>query len=44
MFSLFFCIWSNPDTKIYKLVLYLLENMDNNSRTWSAHLSNVAKM
>lgn len=44
MFSLFFCIWNNPDTKIYKLVLYLLENMDNNSRTWSAHLSNVAKM
>ena len=44
MFSLFFAIWNNPDTKIYKLVLYLLENMDKNSRTWSTHLSNVAEI
>ena len=29
---------------ILECEFYLLENMDNNSRTWSAHLSNVAKM
>ena len=44
MFSLFYCIWNNPDTKIHKLVLYLLKNMDTNSRTWSIYLTNVASM
>ena len=38
IFSLFFSVWKNPDSKIYDIVKYLLENSSDNSRTWSAHL------
>ena len=33
VFSLFFSIWNNPNTKIYEIVKYLLENSTENSRT-----------
>ena len=42
VFALFFCIWSNPDTKIYQIVKYLLENSNENSRTWSAHIRQLS--
>ena len=42
VFSLFFSIWSNPDTKIYNIVIYLLEHSSENSRTWSAHITNLS--
>ena len=38
VFSLFFSVWSNPESKIYSIVKYLLENNKENSRTWSSHL------
>ena len=44
MFSLFYSVWINPETKVHQLVRYLLENMESNSRTWSIHLSNIAEM
>ena len=47
MFSLFYSVWSNPNSKIYLVVKYLLSNAPENSRTWSAHikyLSNKYKM
>ena len=44
VFSLFYNIWCNPDTKIYQIVKYLLETATSNSRTWSAHLRNLSKM
>ena len=44
MFSLFFSIWSNPDSKIFKIVKYLLETSSENSRTWSIHLRHMAKL
>ena len=34
IFSLFYSIWSNPGTKIYEILLYLLRNSAENSRTW----------
>ena len=43
IFSLFFSIWSNPNTKIYELVRYLLENSNKNSHTWSRHIRNLAQ-
>ena len=38
IFSLFYCVWTNPDTKIHSIVKYLLQNGCENSRTWSAHI------
>ena len=42
-FSLFFSIWINPQTKIHKIVCYLLENSPKDSHTWSRHLRNLAQ-
>ena len=38
VFSLFYSIWRNPDSKIYSIVKYLLETTQTNSRTWAAHI------
>ena len=42
IFSLFFSVWRNPDSKIYQIVKYLLETSLDNSRTWAAHLRNIS--
>ena len=44
IFSLFFNIWSNPNTKIYEIVKYLLETSTENSRTWSIFVKYLSKM
>ena len=44
MFSLFFSVWCNPDTKIFKLVKYLLETSSLNSNTWAINLQHICKM
>ena len=44
VFSLFFSVWSNPNTKIYSIVKYLLENSAENSRTWSIHLKYLSQL
>ena len=31
VFSLFYGIWSNPDTRIYQIVIYLLKNCSENN-------------
>ena len=36
--SLFHNIWSNPDTTVYKIVVYILKMGRSNSVTWSNHL------
>ena len=38
VFSLFYNVWSNPDSKIYSVVKYLLENSPDSSRTWANHI------
>ena len=43
VFSVFFCIWSNPDTKIYTIVKYLLQNSAENSRTWAMHVRHLSR-
>ena len=44
MFSLFHSILANPDSKIYEVVRYLLEESHENSRTWSIHIRHLAKL
>ena len=44
VFSLFHIIWSNPQTKIFQIVKYLLEHSPENSHTWSRHIRNLAIM
>ena len=36
--SLFYNIWCNPQTTIFKIVQYLLKMSDDKSTTWSAHV------
>ena len=43
IFALFYSIWSNPNSKIYQIVKYLLEISEPNSRTWSTHLIFLTK-
>ena len=43
IFSVFFSIWSNPDTKIYTIVKYLLQHCSENSRTWSMHVRHLSR-
>ena len=43
-YSLFWNIWSNPRTKIFEVVKYLLMMSDNSSLTWSAHIRIVFQM
>ena len=41
IFSLFFGVWRNPDTKIYEIIRYLLNASCENSRTW--HSGRIAE-
>ena len=44
MFLLFFSVWSNPDTKIYEIIKYLLSSSSENSRTWAANMRHIFRM
>ena len=37
-FSLFYTIWSNPQTTAHQVVRYILRMADSSSTTWAAHL------
>ena len=43
IFSLFYNVWSNPDSKIHEIIKYLLQSSNPKSRTWSIHLRNLAQ-
>ena len=36
--SLFYNIWANPDTTVFKLVQYILKMSSNESTTWAVHV------
>ena len=42
VFSLFHNVWSNPNTKVFEIVKYLLHNAPLNSNTWSSHVKSLA--
>ena len=44
MLSLFYGVWSNPDTKVYHIVKYLLSTSSENSTTWAINLRHICKM
>ena len=44
VFSLFFSIWANPNTKIHEIVKYLLKESTENSRTWSIFIRQLSVM
>ena len=41
VFSNFYSIWNNPDTKIHELIKYLLRTSSDNSRTWAILLRHL---
>ena len=43
-FSLFYNVWTNPNTKIYSVIKYLLESSNDNSRTWAIHVRYLSKL
>ena len=43
VFSVFYSIWANPETKIYQIVKYLMENSCENSRTWSVYIKQLSE-
>lgn len=42
--SLFYTIWSNPATKIFKILKYILMMSDLNSTTWANHIRLLCMM
>ena len=42
VFSLFYGVWTNSDTKIYQIVKYLLQSSSLKSRTWSVYVRHLA--
>ena len=43
VFSLFYSVWRNPESKIFSIVKYLLQTAPDNSRTWAIHVKNLAE-
>ena len=44
IFSLFYSVWTNPESKIFSIIKYLLENSNENSRSWAIHLRQISQM
>ena len=44
VFSVFFSVLKNPNSKIYQIVKYLLEEAPENSRSWSIYLRNLCEL
>ena len=44
MFSLFYSVWQNPNTKVYQIVKNILSDADDNSSTWSINLRHICKI
>ena len=44
VFSLFWNLWSNPQTKLHHIVKYILKMSGDSSVTWSVHLRILMKM
>ena len=42
VFSLFFSVWTNPDSKIYSIVKYILSSSNDDSKTWSIFVRQVS--
>ena len=43
IFSLFYILWSNKQSKLYEIISYILNNMNGKSRTWCKYFSNICQ-
>ena len=43
MFSLFYSVWKNPDTKIYQIIKIILSEAEDNSSTWAINFWHICK-
>ena len=43
VFSVFYSVWINPDTKIHSIVKYLLSSSNEVSRTWAVYVRQVSR-
>ena len=44
MFAIFFGVWSNPDTKKYQIVKYILSHSTENITTWAINFRHICRM
>ena len=44
MFSLFYSIWCNPQSKIYQIVKHILNTSPESSTTWAINLRHICRM
>ena len=42
IFSLFYSVWCNPNSKIYSILKYLMTNSNDNSRTWAINVKHLS--
>ena len=42
--SLFWSLWSNPNTLVHKVVKYILVHAPDNSRTWSVNIRHITRL
>ena len=43
VFSLFWSVWSNPQSTMFQIIKYLLTTCEDNSRTWSIHIRHLCR-
>ena len=44
MYSLFYSVWCNPQSKVYEIVKHILKNSPENSTTWAINLRHISRM
>ena len=44
MYSLFYSVWCNPQSKVYQIVKHILQNSYENSTTWAINLRHISRM
>ena len=44
VYSLFYNVWTNKTSNIFRIVKYLLESSNEKSHTWSVHVRNISRM
>ena len=44
MFSLFYSVWQNPNTKVHQMIKIILSEANSNSSTWAVNLDHICKM
>ena len=43
VFNLFYTVWTNPQTKLFEIISYILANLNDKSHTWCKYLTNLCQ-